>query len=66
MSDEILQPAAQEAVDASMTEGASSTYSARVRCANCGAERTLQIPRGRSIAATPCEACGVASLSRLS
>jgi hypothetical protein len=64
--DEILQPAAQEAVDAAIREaGTGDNYQVRVRCTNCGwggAGAPKAIPRGTPVSAQSCPDCANSTL----
>ena len=52
--EEVLRPAEQR------PEAPHGTYTAHLRCGNCGHRNDVTLPRGESVSDTPCENCGVA------
>jgi transcription elongation factor Elf1 len=41
------------------------TYDSRVRCGNCGHEERVHIPKGQTVAETPCPRCQCKTVGRV-
>jgi transcription elongation factor Elf1 len=52
--EEVLRPAEQR------PERSQRTYTAHLRCQNCGHRNDVTLPRGEAVTDVPCENCGVA------